>query len=327
MSAYRGLAWLLSCYDWTTRIGTHMDGNPLTHEAKHHAQAVIVRRGHFTTFALLSAAYADDLRVRLLWDRRHLRDRRRHAPPSVSGEHRHRSRRDVAADWEDLDYVVLDGAPGCLPTEHVPVRSITSAGASREVAHEDDGRLVRGTGGRDTSPATVRVVRRDIQTDVEAALRSDVNVLISGGDPLSRMSLAERIHRRSSRRKDPFIVVDRRLATTLFAGSGSASSSGTRLAQTRPCEPLWASLAREGTFLFEEVADLSWSQQEELLAFLECHAGVLQQTDREAHQPRIIAATGHWLFDRVASKRFRADLFYRLNAIHLLLPSGTVRAA
>jgi len=36
---------------------------------------------------------------------------------------------------------------------------------------------------------------------------------------------------------------------------------------------------------------------------------------------RLISGTSHWLMDRVASKQFREDLFYRLNVIHLVLPT------
>jgi DNA-binding NtrC family response regulator len=80
------------------------------------------------------------------------------------------------------------------------------------------------------------------------------------------------------------------------------------------------------TLLIEDVAELSWEQQSQLMLFLERRAaqrnGLRAKGFREV---RIISGTSHQLLDRIASRQFRADLFYRLNAIHIMLLSGTVR--
>jgi DNA-binding NtrC family response regulator len=75
--------------------------------------------------------------------------------------------------------------------------------------------------------------------------------------------------------------------------------------------------------LIEEVGDLSWDQQTGLLFYLERRAGVALAG--AADDPRIIAASNYWLFDRIASTEFRPDLFYRLNLIHVVLPLSAVR--
>ena len=80
-----------------------------------------------------------------------------------------------------------------------------------------------------------------------------------------------------------------------------------------------------GTILIEEVADLSWEQQSQLSRILESRT--VQGWDHRANlslDARIISGTSHQLLERVASNQFRADLFYRLNVIHIVLPADWV---
>ena len=123
-------------------------------------------------------------------------------------------------------------------------------------------------------------------------------------------ALAHEIHRRSDRRDRPLVVVDRE------AFVDRAVVSGTDLPDAACSE--WMSA---GTILIEEVADLSWEQQSQLSLLLERRT--LQRPDHRvdgSRDARLISATGHQLFDCVTSKQFRADLFYRLNLIYLVLP-------
>lgn len=60
-----------------------------------------------------------------------------------------------------------------------------------------------------------------------------------------------------------------------------------------------------GTLFLDDVSELSPEMQERLLAFLSGGA------------TRVIAATAKALANEIATNRFRADLFYRLNVIHI----------
>jgi hypothetical protein len=74
------------------------------------AKLVIVRRGHFATYELLSRTFAGDATVQVIWDRRV--GERRQAPQSPGTDDRRRSdRRRVARTlWGPLDYMIATDA-------------------------------------------------------------------------------------------------------------------------------------------------------------------------------------------------------------------------
>ena len=66
---------------------------------------VIVRRGHFATFELLTRAFAGDAKVQIIWDRRVAERRRTVRRPE--GERRQSDRRRVhPMKWGHLDYLI-----------------------------------------------------------------------------------------------------------------------------------------------------------------------------------------------------------------------------
>ena len=72
---------------------------------------VIVRRGHFATFELLSRTFADDPSVEIVWDRR-MGERRQSTRGRGDGERRRADRRrEPPAQWGQLNYLVAtDGS-------------------------------------------------------------------------------------------------------------------------------------------------------------------------------------------------------------------------
>jgi DNA-binding NtrC family response regulator len=143
----------------------------------------------------------------------------------------------------------------------------------------------------------------EFASDMECAIWSDANVLISGGNPEDRRKLARLIHLRGNRGRQPFVVVGAQPPAGLFRPADRAE-----LAQESP----------GGTLFIEEAAELGKALQAELL-------DMLQNRPAEPDAPsglrrtRVIAATSHDLLERVGSNAFRVDLFYRLNAIHIVL--------
>ncbi|MBM3316110.1 sigma-54-dependent Fis family transcriptional regulator, partial [candidate division WOR-3 bacterium] len=81
-------------------------------------------------------------------------------------------------------------------------------------------------------------------------------------------------------------------------------------------------LAHRGTIFMDEVGEMSLRMQALLLRFLE--TGEIQRVGSDRPQTRvdvrIIAATNRNLLDRIASREFREDLYYRLNVIQLTVP-------
>jgi len=67
---------------------------------------VIVRRGHFATFELLTRTFADDPGVQIIWDRR-TSERRRSAEGIAASDRRRSDRRGVApTEWERMNYLI-----------------------------------------------------------------------------------------------------------------------------------------------------------------------------------------------------------------------------
>jgi hypothetical protein len=69
---------------------------------------VIVRRGHFATFELLTRTFADDPSVQIIWDRR-IGERRRSALPEMPGDPKRRvtdRRRRPPTQWGQLNYMI-----------------------------------------------------------------------------------------------------------------------------------------------------------------------------------------------------------------------------
>ena len=74
---------------------------------------VVVRRGHFATFELLSRTFSDDPGVQIIWDRR-LRDRRQSDGGSGEGDRRTGSdrRRVPPSHWAQLNYMFASDISG-----------------------------------------------------------------------------------------------------------------------------------------------------------------------------------------------------------------------
>jgi hypothetical protein len=67
---------------------------------------VIVRRGHFATFELLTRTFADDPTVQIVWDRR-MGERRQAARGPDDGERRRNDRRrEPPSQWNQLNYII-----------------------------------------------------------------------------------------------------------------------------------------------------------------------------------------------------------------------------
>jgi hypothetical protein len=76
---------------------------------------VIVRRGHFATFELLTRAFADDTSVQIIWDRR-MSERRQTSDGPGNGERRRNDRRRVPPmQWGQVNYMISVEGPGTAP--------------------------------------------------------------------------------------------------------------------------------------------------------------------------------------------------------------------
>ena len=136
-----------------------------------------------------------------------------------------------------------------------------------------------------------------IQVDIECAISTDANVLISGGDSAARTALARLIHEHSRKRQGLMLVV------------GSQA-----IIQATP-EFDAAPDAADRTIFIEELAALDEPAQAELMRLIDG----AEPVPHGARATRVISGTAHNLTGRMASNLFSAELFYRLNIIHIAL--------
>ena len=151
--------------------------------------------------------------------------------------------------------------------------------------------------------------------------KTDLSVLVLGKNGTGKEVLARHIHFESERRNAPFIavncaaLVESLLESELF---GHEKGAFTDANQTRQGK---FELASSGTLFLDEVGDMSPGGQAKLLRVLEekvvVRVGGSQTIPVDV---RVIAATNQPLEEMIVEKRFREDLYFRLNVVNLSLP-------
>jgi transcriptional regulator with PAS, ATPase and Fis domain len=163
---------------------------------------------------------------------------------------------------------------------------------------------------------------RAVDAEIGYATRSDAKVLITGESGVGKEVVARLIHQGSRRAHMPLVAIncagvpDSLLESELF---GHVKGSFTDAYRDRPG---LLEMADGGTIFLDEVAEMTLRMQALLLRFLE--NGEIQRVGAASINSRvdvrIIAATNRQPLDRIASKDFREDLYYRLNVIHITIP-------
>ena len=162
----------------------------------------------------------------------------------------------------------------------------------------------------------------ELRQELGRIARSDAKVLITGESGVGKELVAREIHAQSLRAHRPFLPVNcAGLPETLLESELFGHVRGSFTGAYRD-KPGTLETVNKGTVFLDEVGEMSLRMQGLLLRFLE--TGELQKVgaDRAASavDVRVIAATNRPLTDLIAQGRFREDLFYRLNVIHLVVP-------
>jgi PAS domain S-box-containing protein len=162
---------------------------------------------------------------------------------------------------------------------------------------------------------------RTILRQIELVGPTSATVLITGESGTGKELIARAIHDASPRRERPLIRVNcsaipRELFESEFFGHSKGSFTGAVRDRVGRFE-----LADGGTIFLDEVGELPLDQQAKLLRVLQ-----EQQIERvgESHSRkidvRVIAATNRNLKEEAATRRFREDLFFRLNVFPINSP-------
>ncbi|HEY3398267.1 MAG TPA: sigma-54 dependent transcriptional regulator [Armatimonadota bacterium] len=162
--------------------------------------------------------------------------------------------------------------------------------------------------------------RRTYLTAARVA-RSRAPVMIGGESGTGKEFLARAVHFLSDRAKEPLVVLNcgafphDLLESELFGHEkGAYTSAGS-------AKPGLVELAHGGTLFLDEIGDMSLPMQVKLLRFLQDGSfRRLGGSEERRVDVRLIAATNQDLALAIKERRFRDDLYWRLNVIPLYLP-------
>ena len=162
----------------------------------------------------------------------------------------------------------------------------------------------------------------DVFETIKKVAPSNATVLIEGESGTGKELVAKSIHFNSSRRDKPFVAVncsalaESLLESELFGHEKGAFTGAVAMKKGR------FELADGGTLFLDEIGELSQNLQVKLLRVLQEKAfervGGMRSLTVDI---RILAATNKNLKDEMIAGGFREDLFYRLNVVHIHLPS------
>jgi DNA-binding NtrC family response regulator len=160
------------------------------------------------------------------------------------------------------------------------------------------------------------VLRRAIE-----AANVDLPVLITGETGTGKDLIAAAIHKRSRRKDNPYVIVNTgAMSPQLIASEIFGHEKGAFTGAQEVHQGIFEQ-AQGGTVFLDEIATMDEKTQVSLLRVLEektFHR--VGGTKNFGADVRIIAATNEDLEKNVAEKRFREDLFYRLNVLHISVP-------
>lgn len=149
----------------------------------------------------------------------------------------------------------------------------------------------------------------------------DTIVLITGESGTGKELVAREIHARSPRRSGPFVAINcAAIPETLIESELFGHEKG---AFTNAIEKRIGhfELADGGTLFLDEIGELSLAVQVKMLRFLQDQEFYRVGRSKPIRvDVRVITATNKNLEDLIREKRFRQDLFYRINVINLKIP-------
>ena len=154
-----------------------------------------------------------------------------------------------------------------------------------------------------------------------AARNDDAPVLLIGETGTGKGYVAHEIHQRSSRRDAPFVDVNcASLSATFFESELFGHERGA-FTDAKQAKRGLLEIAGRGTVFLDEIAELSLESQPRLLKVIEERTfrrlGGTAELESEA---RVITATNRPLAKAMEDRRFRSDLYYRLQVLTIELP-------
>ncbi len=168
----------------------------------------------------------------------------------------------------------------------------------------------------------VNIQIEKIKKQINQINLSDAPVMIVGESGTGKELFAHAIHNASTRKEESFVAINcaafspHLLLSELFGyeeGAFTGAQKGGKLGLFE--------IANNGTLFLDEIGDLEIELQSKMLRVLESHEFIkVGGTKPIKVDTRIISATNKNLDQLIVDMKFRSDLFYRLNVVHLEIP-------
>jgi DNA-binding NtrC family response regulator len=190
-----------------------------------------------------------------------------------------------------------------------------------EAARGDQGREAEEEDLPETEMIGSSAAMVEIYNTVARAAPTDASVIVEGETGTGKELVARMIHRYSRRASQPFVPVDcASIAPSLLESELFGAMRGAFTGADRDRVGVFEA-AHRGTVFLDEIGEIEMNFQLALLRFLEGHeirpVGASRSKEVDV---RVIAATNRDLQRLVDEKKFREDLWYRLNTVRIVLP-------
>jgi len=164
-------------------------------------------------------------------------------------------------------------------------------------------------------------VMKTLRVDIERYADTPFPVLVQGESGTGKELVAGLLHRRSERRRAPFLTVNcaaftPQLLEAQLYGHAKGAYTGADAARAGFFEE-----AGNGTLFLDEIGEFPFELQSKLLRVLENGEYYrLGETRTRVSRARIVAATNLDLLEQIRTGRFRADLYHRLSVLTISVP-------
>jgi two-component system, NtrC family, response regulator AtoC len=169
---------------------------------------------------------------------------------------------------------------------------------------------------------------KEVYDLLERVGESESTVLVSGESGTGKELVARALHRRSRRSAGPFVAIncaampEQLLESELFGHTKGAFTDA------RNARPGLFVQAKGGTIFLDEIGDMPVGLQPKLLRALQ--ERTVRPVGGDTETPidvRVVAASNRDLETAIEERKFREDLYYRINVIHVELPPLRARGA
>ncbi len=169
---------------------------------------------------------------------------------------------------------------------------------------------------------------RELYDLVARAAETDTSVLVTGESGTGKELVARALHRRGRRSSGPFVAVNCAAVPEALLESELFGHARGAFTDARSARAGLFQQASGGTIFLDEIGDMPLGLQPKLLRALQDRAARPVGSDVEVpFDARIVAATNRDLEAAMEEGRFRDDLYWRLNVIHVPVPPLRARGS